>query len=141
MLGNREVASDLARPVLQAKQTISLIRLLLWAVAAGIIGAIVYLSVLERTRDFAALKAIGLSTSHLLGGLVLQAVVLSLLSALLAVAIEQAIAPAVAMSVEVPVLAYVSLPLVAVFVGVLASFIGLRRAVGVDPALSFAGSR
>jgi putative ABC transport system permease protein len=141
MLGNHEVARDLERPVRQAKQTIGLIRLLLWVVAAGIIGAIVYLSVLERTRDFAALKAIGVSTGHLLAGLVLQAVVLSVLSALLAVGIEEAIAPAVAMSVEVPVLAYISLPLVAVAVGVLASFIGLRRAVGVDPALSFAGSR
>ena len=140
-LDNSEVEVDLARPVLQAKQTIGLIRLLLWAVAAGIIGAIVYLSVLERTRDFAALKAIGVSTWHLLGGLVLQAVLLSLLSALLAVAIEEAIAPAVAMSVEVPVFAYVSLPVVAVLVGVTASFIGLRRAIGVDPALAFAGSR
>jgi putative ABC transport system permease protein len=141
MLRNDEVARDLERPVRQAKQTIALIRLLLWVVAAGIVGAIVYLSVLERTRDFAALKAIGVSTAHLLSGLVLQAVVLSVLSAMLAVAIERAIAPAVAMSVEVPVLAYVSLPVVAVAVGVLASFIGLRRAVRVDPALSFAGSR
>jgi putative ABC transport system permease protein len=140
-LGNDDVVRDLERPVLQAKQTISLIRALLWAVAAGIIGAIVYLSVLERTRDFAALKAIGVSTASLLGGLILQAVVLSLLSATLAVAIEEAVAPAVAMSVEVPVLACVSLPVVAVAVGVCASFIGLRRAIGVDPALSFAGSR
>jgi putative ABC transport system permease protein len=141
LLANDEVARDLARPVLQAKQTISLIRMLLWVVAAGIIGAIVYLSVLERTRDFAALKAIGVPTGHLLGALILQAIVLSMLSAILAVAIEAAIAPAIAMSVEVPLLAYVSLPLVAVAVGMLASFIGLRRAIGVDPALSFAGSR
>ncbi len=141
LLDDREVARDLARPVQQAKQTIGLIRLLLWAVAAGIIGAIVYLSVLERTRDFAALKAIGVSTGHLLGGLVLQAVVLSVLSALLAVGLEEAIAPAVAMSVEVPLAAYVTLPLVAVVVGVAASFIALRRAVAVDPAISFAGSR
>jgi putative ABC transport system permease protein len=140
-LDDREVAHDLERPVQQAKQTIGFIRLLLWAVAAGIIGAIVYLSVLERTRDFAALKAIGVSTRDLLGGLVLQAVVLSALSALLAVALEEAIAPAVAMSVEVPVAAYVTLPLVAVAVGVAASFIALRRAIAVDPAISFAASR
>ena len=140
-LDDREVADDLERPVQQAKQTIGFIRLLLWAVAAGIIGAIVYLSVLERTRDFAALKAIGVSTRDLLGGLVLQAVVLSALSALLAVALEEAIAPAVAMSVEVPVAAYVTLPLVAVAVGVAASFIALRRAIAVDPAISFAASR
>ena len=140
-LDDRDVARDLERPVQQAKQTIGLIRLLLWAVAAGIIGAIVYLSVLERTRDFAAMKAIGVSTGHLLGGLLLQAVVLSAFSALLAVALEKAIAPAVAMSVEVPPVAYATLPAVAVVVGATASFIALRRAISVDPAISFAGSR
>jgi putative ABC transport system permease protein len=141
LLGNRDVEVDLKRPVLQAKQTIALIRLLLWAVAAGIIGAVVYLSVLERVRDLAALKAIGVATRDLIAGLVLQAGLLSLLAALLSVALEEAIAPAVAMSVEVPLLTFLTLPVVAVLVGVAASLIGLRRAVGVDPALAFAGSR
>ena len=53
------VQVDLGRPVHQAKQTIGLIRWLLWVVAAGIIGSMVYLSALERLRDFAVLKAIG----------------------------------------------------------------------------------
>src|SRR5205085_12241035 len=122
MLGNGEVAQDLARPINPAKDTISLIRFLLWGVAAGIIGAIVYLSVLERVGDFAVLKAIGVSGRDLLGGLLLQAVLLSLLSALLAVGLEKAIAPSVAMSVEVPTSTYLTLPLVAVLVGALASF-------------------
>jgi putative ABC transport system permease protein len=139
LLENREVAQDLARPINPAKDTISLIRFLLWGVAAGIIGAIVYLSVLERVGDFAVLKAIGVSDRHLLGGLLLQAVLLSLLSALLAVALEQAIAPVVAMSVEVSTATFLTLPLVAVGVGALASFLGLRRAISVDPALAFAG--
>ena len=140
-LDNAAVEEDLGRPVRQAKQTIALIRLLLWAVAAGIIGAIVYLSVLERVRDLAALKAIGVGTRDLVSALILQASLLSLLAALLSVVLEKAIAPAVAMSVEVPTLTYVTLPLVAVAVGVAASLIGLRRAVAVDPALAFAGSR
>jgi putative ABC transport system permease protein len=140
MLDNHEVAQDLARPINPAKDTISLIRFLLWAVAAGIIGAIIYLSVLERVGDFAVLKAIGVSGRDLLGALLLQAVLLSLLSALLAVAFEKAIAPLSAMSVEVPTSTYLTLPLVAVLVGALASFLGLRRAVSVDPALAFAGA-
>lgn len=140
MLDNSEVAQDLARPITPAKDTITLIRFLLWGVAAGIIGAIVYLSVLERIGDFAVLKAIGVSSRDLLGGLLLQAVLLSLLSALLAVALEKAIAPSVAMSVEVSTATYLTLPLVAVLVGALASFLGLRRAVSVDPALAFAGA-
>jgi putative ABC transport system permease protein len=141
VLGNGEVKEDLGRPVSQAKQTISLIRVLLWIVAAGIIGAVVYLSVLERVRDLAALKAIGVSTRDLVGGLILEAALLSLLAALLSVGLEEAIAPAVAMSVEVPALTFLTLPIVAVLVGVVASLIGLRRAVSVDPALAFAGSR
>ena len=141
MLDNHDVEVDLGRPVAQAKQTIALIKLLLWTVAAGIIGAVVYLSVLERVRDLAAMKAIGVATRHLVGGLVLQAALLSLLAALVAVGLEALIAPAVAMSVEIPTLTFLTLPLVAVLVGIAASLIGLRRAVAVDPALAFAGSR
>jgi putative ABC transport system permease protein len=141
VLENRQVAKDLERPVFQAKQTIGLIRFLLWAVAAGIIGAIVYLSVLERVRDFATLKAIGISTRALLAGLVIQSMLLSILSAVVAIALEQAIAPAVAMSVEVPVVTFVTMPVVASLIGLAASLLGLRRAIGTDPALAFAGSR
>ena len=49
---------------------------------------------------------------------VLQAALLSLLAALLSVGLEEAIAPAVAMSVEVPALTFLTLPIVAVLVGV-----------------------
>ena len=136
-LSNHDVEVDLARPVHQAKQTISLIRWLLWAVAAGIIGAMVYLSALERGRDFAVLKAIGLSSRSVLAGLVLQAVLLALVSAVLAVGLELAMAPASALSVEISTLDLLLLPLVALAVGVLASLLALRRAVRVDPALAF----
>jgi putative ABC transport system permease protein len=116
-----------------------MIRWLLWAVAAGIIAAVVYLSALERTSDFAVLKAIGVSTRDLALGLVVQAVILAALAAALSVGIELAMAPASAIPVEVSLLTYLTLPLVAVAVGVLASAIALRRAVKIDPALAFGG--
>jgi len=141
LLGNADVRTDLGRPVAQAKQTISFIRLLLWAVGAGIIGAIVYLAALERMREFAALKAIGVSTRDLMAGLAAQAALLSLLSAVLAVAFENAIAPAVAMSVEVSPAALATLPLIAVTAGIAASALAIRRAVAVDPALAFGAAR
>lgn len=137
VLSNRDVERDLARPVHQAKQTISLIRWLLWAVAAGIIAAMVYLSALERSRDFAVLKAIGLSSHGVLAGLVLQAVLLAFASAVLAIGLEFAMAPASALSVEVSAVDFLLLPIVALVVGVLASLLALRRAVSVDPALAF----
>ena len=139
LLTNHDVEVDLGRPVHQAKQTIGLIRALLWAVAAGIIGAMVYLSTLERIRDIAVLKAIGVSTRSLVVGLVVQAVLLALAAAALAVVLELAMAPAAAMSVEVSGFDLLLLPLVAVAVGTLASLVALRRAVTIDPALAFGG--
>jgi putative ABC transport system permease protein len=138
-LRNEEVEADLGRPIAPAQQTIAMIRWLLWAVAAGIIAAVVYLSALERTSDFAVFKAIGVSTRDLALGLVVQAVILAALAAALSVGIELAMAPASAIPVEVSLLTYLTLPLVAVAVGVLASAIALRRAVKIDPALAFGG--
>jgi putative ABC transport system permease protein len=44
------------------------------------------------------------------------------------------------MPAEISRSAYTLLPIVAVIVGLLASLAGLRRAVGVDPALAFGGA-
>jgi putative ABC transport system permease protein len=70
----------------------------------------------------------------------MQAVLLSLLAATLSIGLERAIAPAAAMSVEVPALTFLTLPLASAVVGACASFVALRRAVGVDPALAFGGT-
>lgn len=133
----RDVSDDLARPVANAKQTIALIRWLLWGVAAAIIGAIVYLSTLERTGEFAVLKAIGVETRTLAAGLVAQSVLLALSAAAVALLIEAAMAPASAMTVEIATPTYLALPLLAAAVGVIASGSGLRRALRTDPALAF----
>ena len=47
--------------------------------------------------------------------------------------------PLFPMRVDIPRLAFVSLPVLAVGIGLLASVAGLRRAVTVDPALAFGG--
>lgn len=137
VLSDADVRDDLLRPLGNASKTIDLIRVLLWLVAAGIIGSIVYLQAIERTRDFAVMKATGTTNRALMGGLAVQAVVLSALAAILAVVLAQLLKPLVAVSVEIPWSAYVLLPIVAVIVGLLASFAGLRRAVTIDPALAF----
>ena len=42
-----------------AVTTIDFVALLTWLIAAGVIGAIIYLTAIERTRDFAILRATG----------------------------------------------------------------------------------
>jgi putative ABC transport system permease protein len=137
-LSNAQVASDLARPVAQAKKTISLIRSLLWLVAACIIGAVLYLTTLDRVGDFAVMKAIGVSTRSLLAGLVAQAAALSAASALLAAGFVAAVGSDAGVPVEVPLSSYVTLVLVAMLVATVGSLLALRRAVTVDPARAFA---
>ena len=138
-LSSGDVNSDLHRPVASAEQTIDLIRRLLWLVSAGIIGAIIYLSALERTSDFAVMKAIGVSTGSLVRGLIGQTVVLAFLAVAIAVLLELLIEPFSAMSPEVPVRGYVELAVAAVAAGVIASLFALRRATRIDPALAFGG--
>ena len=140
VLTRHQVVQDLGRPVANAKQTIELIRILLWLVAGAIIGTFVYLSALERVSEFAVLKAIGVTSRTLLGGLLLQTLVTAFAAAAVAIGLEAAVAPASALSVEVPALDYVLLPLVAAAGGLVASVVALRKAVSIDPALAFAAA-
>ena len=135
VMTNAEVLEDLRRPLDKATSTISFLRILLWIIAAGIIGSVLYLQALERTRDFAVFKATGVSSRSLMVGIAMQAIILAALSAVAALLIEAALAPTMDLAVEVPTSAYIALPIVAVVVGLLASLFGLRRAVTVDPAL------
>jgi putative ABC transport system permease protein len=131
--------NDLLRPVKVAVGSIRIVAVLLWIVAVLIVGSVVYLSALERLRDFAVFKAIGVPARSILAGLALQAIVVALLAAVLGVIVAQLLAPLFPMTVVVPASAYILLPLVAIVIGLLASLAGLRRAVAVDPALAFGG--
>ena len=130
---------DLLRPVKSPAGAISIMADLLWIVAVLIVGSLVYLSALERLRDFAVFKAIGVATRSIMAGLALQAVVVALLAAALGVVLAQLLAPLFPMVVAIPASAYLGLPLIATAIGLLASLAGLRRVVAVDPALAFGG--
>jgi putative ABC transport system permease protein len=137
VLTNAQARDDLARPLKQATGTIDFLRVLLWLIAVGIVGSIVYMTVLEQTRDFAVLKAIGVKGRSIFSGLVTQAVIVSVTSALVAALLTLLIARFVPLNVEISTGTYIALPVIAAIAGVASSLVGLRRAVGVDPALAF----
>ena len=130
---------DLLRALTGARQAMTLMAGLLWVVAALIVGSMIYMSALERTRDFAVFKAVGVPTRSILAGLAMQAVIVAVLAALLGGVLSVLLGPLFPMRVDIPQLAFFMLPVVAVTIGVLASLAGLRRAVVVDPALAFGG--
>jgi putative ABC transport system permease protein len=135
-----QVEKDLQRPLANGSSTIGFINVLLWLVATGIIGSIIYLSALERLRDFAVLKATGASTRSLFFGLALEAIVISVGAALVGAVLSRFLAPGMAFAVEFANSDLARLLVIALVVGFLSSLAGLRRAVGVDPALAFGGS-
>jgi putative ABC transport system permease protein len=138
-LSNDEVKTDVLRPLHDAMSSVSLVRVLLWFVAATIIGSLLYLQAAERTRDFAVFKATGTSTASIGAGLALQAVVLSIASAMLAAVLAIALVPLFPMPVEISTRAFLLLPVVTITVGLVASLVALRRAARVQPALAFGG--
>jgi putative ABC transport system permease protein len=140
VLTDAEVRDDLLRPVRNAMGAISMVAVLLWTVAASIIGSVVYLSTLERIRDFAVFKAVGTRSITIFGDLLVQAVVLAAGSAAAGGLVAAVIGPAFPLSVEVSDTDYLLLPVMALVVGAVASLAGLRRAVRVDPALAFSSA-
>jgi len=134
-----DVRSDLKRPLKDATSTINFVAVLLWLVAASIIGSSVYLTALERSRDFAVFKSTGMSTRALVGSVVAQAVVISLCAAAIGIVLAGFLGPQFPLPVETPRSAVLALPVLAVVAAVLASTAAFRRAVAVDPALAFRG--
>lgn len=132
--------ADLRRPMGDTIDSISLFRSLLWLVAAAIVGSVLYLSALERSRDMAVLKATGAEGRDLVIGLVLQAVVLALGASVVAIVIAELLKPVFPAGISLPVDLLAKVPIVAVVVGVLGSLAGLRRVLRADPALAFAGA-
>ncbi|MBY5162971.1 FtsX-like permease family protein [Salsipaludibacter albus] len=140
VLTAQEVGDDALGPLESAVASIDLIRALLWTVAAIVVGAVVYLSALERERDFAIMKAVGAGARPLMGGLALQSILVAVLAAALAAVVATLVEPVFPLAVRVPDYAYVQVPLVAAVVGLLAALVGIRRVNGIDPAAAFAGA-
>ena len=135
-----EVAADLLNPLDGAITSIDLVRALLWMVAAVIIGAVVYLSALERQRDFAVLKAMGAPNSALLGSLALQAVLVALSAVAVAAVIQIFLAPQFPLPVVVPARTFWQLPLLAVVMALAAGAVGMRKVLRSDPSQAFSGA-
>ena len=101
---------DLLRPLKVAVNSITIVAVLLWIVAALVVGSVIYLSALERLRDFAVFKAIGVSTASIGAGLAMQAIIVALFAALVGAGLSMLLGPLFPMQVIVPGEAFIALP-------------------------------
>ncbi|WP_203336671.1 patatin-like phospholipase family protein [Nocardioides limicola] len=139
VLPSAAIAEDAMRPLDGAISSVNLIRMLLWFVAAMIIGTLTYLSALDRRRDVAVLKAVGGGTGQLGASIALQGVLVALGAAAVATGLQALLVPIFPMAITVPARAFWQLPALAVLVALAAGAAGLRQAVRTDPALAFSG--
>jgi putative ABC transport system permease protein len=137
---NAQVEKASLAQLASAVSSIDNSKFLMWVIAAIIVAALVYVTALERTRDFAVLKALGSSTGLLFVGLAAQAVAVALAAAVIAAILSNFMTGIFAQPVDIPGSAFIVLPLSALVVGLLASLVALRRAASVDPAAAFAGA-
>jgi putative ABC transport system permease protein len=137
LLSNQEAQTDGLRPVVNAQKTIAMVRSLLWLVAALIVGSVMYLGVLERTKDVAVLKGMGATSVKLGASLAVQAGVLAIGASIVGTVLAVLLAPLFPLSAEIPGLAFATLPLLAVMVAMLASLAAARRLFHIQPALAF----
>jgi putative ABC transport system permease protein len=140
VLTNEQVAKDTFHPLENAIASVDLVRALLWCIAAVIIGAVVYLSALERRRDFAVLKAVGATDRKLAGGLAVQAVLIAVVAVIIATGLQVLLRPAFPLRIRVPRADYWRVPLLAAVVGLLAAAAAMRSVVRTDPAVAFTGA-
>ena len=131
------VAEETLGPIESAVASIDLIRILLWFVAAIVMGAVIYLTALERHRDFAVLKAVGASGRSLGMGLAFQAALIAHAAAAVGAVLAKLIEPAFPLPVKIPSSALVTVPLLAIGVGLVSAIAGVRRVNQTDPAEAF----
>ena len=140
MMRNADVHRATLQPLQEAIDTIATMRSILWLVASLIVGAMLYLNAIERTRDVAVMKAIGVTSGSIAGSMLLQAALIALISAVLAGATALVVAPTFPMKVAVTPVWLLLLPVFAVTVSCAACSAAVRRALTTSPAVAFGGS-
>lgn len=139
VLTNQAVEQSTLAALGPAVSSINNTKQLMWVISGIIVAALVYVSALQRVRDFAVLKALGSSSMSLFLSLALQAILVALAAGLFAVVASQFMGGLFQQPVSIPADAYIALPVVAVVVGLVASLVALRRVTGADPAAAFGG--
>lgn len=133
-----QVAADTLLPLDGAISSVTLVQVLLWLITVIIIAAIIYISALERTRDFAVLKAVGGRTRDLGLSLLLQGVIMTLLAVVIAGGLQTLIAPSFPLKVRVPSTAWMTIGGGATIAALLAGLAGVVKVRNTSPTEAFA---
>ncbi len=137
VMSPQQVIDDTLGPLEDAIGSVNLVRALLWLITLIIIAAVIYITALESTRDFAVLKAVGGRTRSLGISLLVQGVVMTVLATGVAAILQNFVKPLFPMTVRIPSSAWWQIPVAAVLVAVVAGIAGVRKIGSTSPAEAF----
>ncbi len=137
ILTAEDVTADTLLPLEGAISSVTLVRVLLWLITVIIIAAIIYITALERTRDFAVLKAVGGRTRDLGLSLLIQGVLMTIIAVALAGLLQTFIAPTFPLKVRVPSSAWFTIGGGAALAALVAGSAGVMRVRATSPAEAF----
>jgi putative ABC transport system permease protein len=130
----------LAKNVIErARQQIMLFRIILLSVSTVIIALIIYTMTMEKTRDIATLKIIGAPNSRIASLILQEALALGLLGYGFGALLINLVYEYFPRRVAILVFDQVVLFGIVAAICVLASLVGIRRALGVDPTTAMGG--
>jgi len=137
VLSPDDVSADALLPLDGAIASVTLVRALLWLITVIIIAAIIYITALERTRDFAVMKAVGGRTRDLGTSLLIQGVLMTLIAVAVAGVLQMFIAPTFPLKVRVPQSAWLTIGGGATLAALAAGAAGVMRVRATSPAEAF----
>ncbi len=134
-----KMLDDVLKQVDEPMGAISFLRNIFWMVGALIISMIVYVTAVERTQDFAVFKAIGATNGYVTRQVLSQALLISIIAALVGSGLAVLLAPAFPIKMTIQTATLISTPLIAIVVSALSSLAAIRKAISVDPVVAFGG--
>jgi ABC-type antimicrobial peptide transport system permease subunit len=132
-----QVARDTRAPLETAIDSVSIVRLLLWAVTGVLIGTMVFATATGRVRDIAVLKAIGGRDALLAGSLIVEAALIALIATGVAAGLQQLARPLFPVTIRIPAATWWQVPLIAVAIAVVAASLGVRKVWNTSPVEAF----
>ena len=123
----------------RARNQLRLFSLMLTATSALIVALILHMRAVERTRDIAILKLMGMSTRRLFAMVLTESWILGLIAYLSARLLGELLFPFFPRRIVLDATIQLAAPLLAIAVTTFASVVGLRYTLRVDPAKAIEG--
>ena len=137
LMSPTEVADDIRDPLNAAIDSVSMVRLLLWAVTGVIIGTTIYVTAAGRVRDIAVLKAVGGRDVLLAGSLIVEAMLIALVATGIAAVLQQLARPLFPLTIRIPSATWWQIPAIAVLIALVGALLGVRKVLNTSPVEAF----